>query len=213
VSIYGFPEYDVRNFGKVRSFTDIFSYTYQRVSLFDKPIIIAELGVTAVIAINATGSNARSEAFVGTQSYKWRCTITVKIVRLRAGKIIQYRTGEFYTPFSMITSSGRGPVRMRIRRKRTSSLESHGRYSTTPDLWRTVTFPLRLSPDPAQETARSGGKITFPWTFTKVRPRSDKRDFDLISDVLPLGCLWYAEPNAISNTIGYAKFYSLLHAT
>jgi len=100
VSIYGFPEYDVRNFGKVRSFTDIFSDTYQRVSLFDKPIIIAELGVTAVIAINATGSNARSEAFVGTQSYKWRCTITVKIVRLRAGKIIQYRTGEFYTPFS-----------------------------------------------------------------------------------------------------------------
>lgn len=46
VSIYGFPEYDLRNFGKVRSFTDIFSDTYQRVSLFDKPIIIAELGVT-----------------------------------------------------------------------------------------------------------------------------------------------------------------------
>ena len=46
VSVYGFPEYDVRNFGKVRSFTDIFSGTYQRVSVFDKPIIIAELGVT-----------------------------------------------------------------------------------------------------------------------------------------------------------------------
>jgi endoglucanase len=46
VSIYGFPEYDLRNLGKVRSFADIFSETYQRVSLFDKPIIIAELGVT-----------------------------------------------------------------------------------------------------------------------------------------------------------------------
>ena len=46
VSVYGFPEYDIRNFGKVRSFTDIFADTYQRVSLFDKPIIIAELGVT-----------------------------------------------------------------------------------------------------------------------------------------------------------------------
>lgn len=46
VSIYGFPEYDLRNFGKVRSFAEIFSDTYQRVSLFDKPIIIAELGVT-----------------------------------------------------------------------------------------------------------------------------------------------------------------------
>jgi Beta-mannanase len=46
VSVYGFPEYDIRNFGKVRSFADIFSETYQRVSLFDKPIIIAELGVT-----------------------------------------------------------------------------------------------------------------------------------------------------------------------
>jgi len=30
----------------------------------------------------------------------------------------------------------------------------------------------------------------------------------LISDVLPFGRLWYAEPNAMSNAIGYAKFYS-----
>ena len=46
VSIYGFPEYDLRNFGKARSFDEIFTETYQRVSLFDKPVIIAELGVT-----------------------------------------------------------------------------------------------------------------------------------------------------------------------
>ena len=29
--------------------------------------------------------------------------------------------------------------------------------------------------------------------------------FDLISDALPFGRLWYAEPDAISNAIGYAK--------
>jgi hypothetical protein len=39
----------------------------------------------------------------------------------------------------------------------------------------------------------------------EVRPRKDKRGVDLISDALPFGRLWYAEPNAISNAIGYAK--------
>jgi len=47
----------------------------------------------------------------------------------------------------------------------------------------------------------------------EIRTRRDNRGVDLISDVLPFGCLWYAEPNAISNAIGYAKFYSLLRAT
>jgi len=31
--------------------------------------------------------------------------------------------------------------------------------------------------------------------------------------VLPLGRLWYTEPNAISNAIGRAKFYSRSHPT
>jgi hypothetical protein len=42
----------------------------------------------------------------------------------------------------------------------------------------------------------------------QVRPRKDKRGVDLVSDVLPFGRLWYGEPNAISNAIGYAKFFS-----
>ena len=42
----------------------------------------------------------------------------------------------------------------------------------------------------------------------EVRPRKDKRGFDLISDVLPFGRLWYGEPNAISNAIGYAEHRS-----
>jgi hypothetical protein len=38
----------------------------------------------------------------------------------------------------------------------------------------------------------------------EVRPRKDRRGFDLISDALPFGRLWYAGPNAISNAVGYA---------
>jgi len=42
----------------------------------------------------------------------------------------------------------------------------------------------------------------------EVRPRKDKRGVDLISDALPFGRLWYGEPNAVSNAIGYAKHRS-----
>ena len=42
----------------------------------------------------------------------------------------------------------------------------------------------------------------------EVRPRSDKRGVDLISDALPFGALWYVGPGAISNAVGYAKFFS-----
>jgi hypothetical protein len=45
----------------------------------------------------------------------------------------------------------------------------------------------------------------------EVRPRKDKRGVDLISDVLPFGGLWYSGPNAASNAIDYAKFYSRSH--
>jgi hypothetical protein len=45
----------------------------------------------------------------------------------------------------------------------------------------------------------------------EVRPRKDHRGGDLISDAQPFGRLWYGEPNAISNAIGYAKFRSRSH--
>ena len=45
----------------------------------------------------------------------------------------------------------------------------------------------------------------------EVRPHSDKRGVDLISDALPFGRLWYAEPSATTNAIGYAKFFSRSH--
>jgi hypothetical protein len=46
----------------------------------------------------------------------------------------------------------------------------------------------------------------------EVRPRKEKRLFDLISDALPFGRLWYDEPNAISNAVGYAMHYSRSHS-
>ena len=45
----------------------------------------------------------------------------------------------------------------------------------------------------------------------EVRPRKDHHGVNLVSAALPFGRLWYAEPNAISNAVGYAKFYSRSH--
>jgi len=45
----------------------------------------------------------------------------------------------------------------------------------------------------------------------EVKPRKDKRGVDLISDALPFGRLWYGEPNAVSNAIGYAMHRSRSH--
>jgi hypothetical protein len=45
----------------------------------------------------------------------------------------------------------------------------------------------------------------------EIRPRSDKRGVDLISDALPFGRLWYGEPDSITNAVGYAKFFSRSH--
>jgi hypothetical protein len=45
----------------------------------------------------------------------------------------------------------------------------------------------------------------------EVRARRDHRGVDLISDAPPFGRLWYGEPNAVSNTIGYAKHCSRSH--
>jgi len=42
----------------------------------------------------------------------------------------------------------------------------------------------------------------------EIRPRADHHGVDLISDALRFGSLWYSGPNAVSNAIGFAKFYS-----
>jgi hypothetical protein len=59
--------------------------------------------------------------------------------------------------------------------------------------------------------ARNGGakKITVNGVYLISVLRLEH--FDLISDALPFGRLWYGEPNAVSNAIGYAKFRSRSH--
>jgi len=52
--------------------------------------------------------------------------------------------------------------------------------------------------------------VRFESRFDKYAGQ-DHRGFDLISDVLPYGRLWYAEPNAVGNATDYAKFYSRSH--
>jgi hypothetical protein len=47
--------------------------------------------------------------------------------------------------------------------------------------------------------------------FYQVRPRKDRRGVDLISAVLSFGRLWYGEPKAVSNAIGYAEHFSRSH--
>jgi hypothetical protein len=51
--------------------------------------------------------------------------------------------------------------------------------------------------------SRSSSKHVY-----EVRPHKDHRGVDLISDALPFGRLWYGEPNAIANAIGYAEHRS-----
>ena len=53
--------------------------------------------------------------------------------------------------------------------------------------------------------------MTSSQQFYEVLPRKDNRGVDLISDALPFGRLWYGEPNAVSNAIGYAKHLSRSH--
>jgi hypothetical protein len=59
---------------------------------------------------------------------------------------------------------------------------------------------------------RTAGRCDDQLT-TRLRsaPAQSHRGVDLISDALPFGRLWYGEPNAISNAIGYAKFRSRSH--
>jgi hypothetical protein len=57
-------------------------------------------------------------------------------------------------------------------------------------------------------------KVTFdlhPVHVYEIHPRKDRRGVDLISDALPFGQLWYDEPEAVSNAIGYAEHYSRSH--
>ena len=82
-----------------------------------------------------------------------------------------------------------------------------------------LSFPIRGSAfrDPSLELSFPFSEFCADFDTThekhayEIRPRRDNRSLDLISDVLPFGKLWYAEPNTISTAIGYAKFRSRSH--
>jgi hypothetical protein len=58
----------------------------------------------------------------------------------------------------------------------------------------------------------AGRRMTNSQHVYEVRPPGkDRRGVDLISNALPFGCLWYGEPNAVANAIGYTKHYSRSH--
>ncbi len=42
----------------------------------------------------------------------------------------------------------------------------------------------------------------------EIRPRKDRRGFDLIGDRLPLGLLWFEGPDAFGEAVSYTKFFS-----
>jgi hypothetical protein len=56
----------------------------------------------------------------------------------------------------------------------------------------------------------AGDPLTITKHVYEVRPRRDKRGFDLISDALPLGRLWYT---GRGDAIGYAKHRTRSHNT
>jgi hypothetical protein len=45
----------------------------------------------------------------------------------------------------------------------------------------------------------------------EIRPREDCRGLNLIGDCLPLGLLWFEGPEAISDAVTYARFFSRSH--
>jgi hypothetical protein len=81
-----------------------------------------------------------------------------------------------------------------------------------------VSIIRKISRQRRMFTRRNGcpGSISSTLEFAssrryEIRPRKDHRGVDVTSDVIPFGRLWYGEPDAINNAIGYAKFYSRLH--
>jgi hypothetical protein len=46
----------------------------------------------------------------------------------------------------------------------------------------------------------------------EIRPRKDRRGFDLIGERLPLGLLWFEGADAMGDAVNYARFFSRSHS-
>ena len=62
-------------------------------------------------------------------------------------------------------------------------------------LWWDANSRMEMSASPAQDVY-------------EIRPRKDRDGFDLISDRLPRGPIWYAGPDAVRSAVSYAKYRS-----
>jgi hypothetical protein len=80
----------------------------------------------------------------------------------------------------------------------------------TKGVRRLLKAPMRLVQQCWAESDRLKRSTTSIHIYD-IRPRADKHGVDLSSDLLRLSPLWYAGPNAVSNAIKYAKFFSRSH--
>ena len=63
-------------------------------------------------------------------------------------------------------------------------------------LWGDANSRIEMSSTPAQDVY-------------EIRPRNDRDGFDVISDRLRRGPIWYAGPDAVRNAVAFAKYRSL----
>jgi hypothetical protein len=61
------------------------------------------------------------------------------------------------------------------------------------------------------KTGQNSRWLTTTPDVYEVRPRGDGDGFDLISDRLRYGPIWYAGPDAARNAIAYARYRSCSH--
>ena len=93
LSLYELPAYDLDHFGKVMNFRKLFVPKYNRVIAFDRPVIIAEMGVSGDPSIKPAGW----QIFFGTLKAfrcceQW-CTLVTKTVRAHGLKSTEYQIG------------------------------------------------------------------------------------------------------------------------
>jgi hypothetical protein len=62
-------------------------------------------------------------------------------------------------------------------------------------LWGKPNSRMEMSSTPAQDVY-------------EIRPRKERDGFDLISDCLQRGPIWYAGPDAVRNAVSFAKYRS-----
>jgi hypothetical protein len=67
--------------------------------------------------------------------------------------------------------------------------------SVSTYLWGDANSRMEMSATPAQDVY-------------EIRPRKNRDGFDLISDQLRRGPIWYAGPDAVRSAIAYAKYRS-----